>query len=190
MLKNLNKQESIFWREQMCFYKKAAVFAVKKIDKYNKSLEEPIIEHIKYRIKTEKSIEGKLAKRGMVVSIENALGLKDIAGIRLVCLFESDIYNIVKAIKNVLAFDVVLEKDYVKNPKKSGYRGYHILINVDIKGKIIPVEIQIRSLSMDFWACIEHKLVYKPNFKKRKKIQKSLEKASEQISQIEKTLCQ
>ena len=185
---NLSNKQLAEWKKTLSLYKKAAVSIIKTIDLYNRQQQEQPIEHIKYRIKSDESIEGKLLKKNVTPSIENALTLKDLAGIRLVCVFENDIYKIVEKIKDIDYLTVTNEKDYVKTPKKSGYRGYHLIVDVSYKDKIIPVEIQIRSLAMDFWACIEHKLIYKPDDRTKKKVRKSLQKASNQVSQIEKQM--
>lgn len=124
------------------------------------------IEHIKSRIKSSESIVKKLRRNGFESTIENMVEyVNDIAGIRVICSFSSDIYRIAEMISNQNDIEVLSIKDYIKNPKPSGYRSYHMLITVPIylSDRIVraKVEVQIRTVAMDFWASLEHKINYK-----------------------------
>lgn len=124
------------------------------------------IEYIKSRIKTPESIVKKLKRYGYESSIENMVNhVNDIAGIRIVCSFTSDIYRLAEMIGKQNDLTVVSIKDYIKNPKESGYKSYHMLVTVPIfktDGVVdTKVEIQIRTIAMDFWASLEHKIYYK-----------------------------
>ena len=124
------------------------------------------IEHIKSRIKSSESIVKKLRRNGYESTIENMVEyVNDIAGIRVICSFSSDIYRIAEMISNQNDIKVLSIKDYIKNPKPSGYRSYHMLITVPIylSDRIVDakVEVQIRTVAMDFWASLEHKINYK-----------------------------
>ena len=124
------------------------------------------IEHIKSRIKSSESIVKKLKKNGYESTIENMVEyVNDIAGIRVICSFSSDIYRIAEMISSQNDIKVLAIKDYIKNPKPSGYKSYHMLISVPIylSDRIVPakVEVQIRTVAMDFWASLEHKINYK-----------------------------
>ena len=124
------------------------------------------IEYIKSRIKSPESIVKKLKRNGYEVTIDNMLEhVKDIAGIRLVCSFTSDIYRLAEMIGRQNDLTVVSVKDYIKNPKESGYRSYHMIVSVPIflTDRVVDttVEIQIRTIAMDFWASLEHKIYYK-----------------------------
>ena len=124
------------------------------------------IEHIKSRIKTPQSIVKKLKKHGYESTIENMVKyVNDIAGIRVICSFTSDIYRIAEMIINQNDIKVISVKDYILNPKPSGYKSYHLIISVPIflSDRIVDtkVEIQIRTVAMDFWASLEHKIHYK-----------------------------
>lgn len=124
------------------------------------------IEHIKSRIKTPQSIVKKLKKHGYELTIENMVKyVNDIAGIRVICSFTSDIYRIAEMIINQSDIKVISVKDYILNPKPSGYKSYHLIISVPIflSDRIVDtkVEIQIRTVAMDFWASLEHKIHYK-----------------------------
>ena len=126
------------------------------------------IEHIKTRVKTAESIVKKLKRYGYETSIENMVKyINDIAGVRLICSFTSDIYRLAEMIGNQSDLKVLSIKDYIKNPKESGYKSYHMLVSVPIflSDSVVDtkVEIQIRTIAMDFWASLEHKLRYKKN---------------------------
>ena len=130
------------------------------IHKYNP------IEYIKSRIKSPESIVKKLKKNGFESTVENMLlHVNDIAGIRIVCSFTSDIYRLAEMIGKQNDLTVVSVKDYIKNPKESGYKSYHMLVTVPIflSDRVVDtkVEIQIRTIAMDFWASLEHKIYYK-----------------------------
>ena len=124
------------------------------------------IEHIKSRIKSSESIVKKLKRNGYESTIENMVEyVNDIAGIRVICSFSSDIYRIAEMISNHTDIKILSIKDYIKNPKPSGYRSYHMLITVPVylSDRIVhaKVEVQIRTVAMDFWASLEHKINYK-----------------------------
>lgn len=124
------------------------------------------IEYIKSRIKTPESIVKKLKRYGYESTIDNMVNhVNDIAGIRIVCSFTSDIYRLAEMIGKQNDLTVVSVKDYIKNPKESGYKSYHMLVSVPIflTDRVVDtkVEIQIRTIAMDFWASLEHKIYYK-----------------------------
>ena len=124
------------------------------------------IEHIKSRIKTSESIVKKLKKHGYESTIQNMIEhVNDIAGIRVICSFTSDIYRIADMIRNQSDIKIIAVKDYIITPKTSGYKSYHMLVSVPVflSDRIIDtkVEIQIRTVAMDFWASLEHKIHYK-----------------------------
>ena len=124
------------------------------------------VEHVKSRIKSEKSIIDKLNKKGYKVTAKNMIQhVHDIIGIRIVCSFLSDVYDIVDIIKSSKQFKIKEEKDYIKNPKTTGYMSYHLIVLVPIylneTVEHVEAEIQIRTSAMDFWASIDHKVQYK-----------------------------
>ena len=124
------------------------------------------IEHIKSRMKTSESIVKKLKKYGYESTIENMVKyINDIAGIRVICSFTSDIYEIADMIREQSDIRIIGVKDYIVSPKASGYRSYHMLVTVPVylSDRIVDtkVEIQIRTVAMDFWASLEHKIHYK-----------------------------
>lgn len=124
------------------------------------------IEHIKSRLKTPDSIVKKLKRYGFEVTIDNMVEkLSDIAGIRIICSFTSNIYQIAEMITKQSDVTVLYVKDYIKNPKPNGYKSYHMVVTIPIyltDGPVdTKVEIQIRTIAMDFWASLEHKIYYK-----------------------------
>ena len=124
------------------------------------------LEHVKSRIKTLESIEKKLIKKGFEVTKESMeKNIHDIIGVRIVCSFLSDVTDIVTMIQNSREIRIIDKKDYIANPKDSGYSSYHLIVLIPIylaSGvKYMEAEIQIRTVAMDFWASLDHKMRYK-----------------------------
>jgi len=124
------------------------------------------IEHIRYRVKKPNSISEKLIRLGYEPTIENARKhLSDIAGIRIICSFTTDIYKVFDLLEKQDDIEIIQIKDYIKNPKKNGYKSLHLLIDIPVylSSGVVPtrIEIQIRTIAMDFWASLEHKIYYK-----------------------------
>ena len=124
------------------------------------------IHGIESRIKSPQSIVGKLQKKGYPLSAKSAQQhLMDIAGIRVVCYYVNDIYAIAELLSTRDDFKLVKIKDYIRSPKPSGYRSLHMIVMVPVylatRRREVPVEIQIRTIAMDFWASLEHQLRYK-----------------------------
>lgn len=148
------------------------------------------IEHIKTRIKTPESIVKKLKKNGHETSIENMIKyVNDIAGVRLICSFTSDIYKLAEMIGNQSDLKVLAIKDYIKNPKESGYKSYHMIVSVPIflSDSVVDtkVEIQIRTIAMDFWASLEHKIYYKFEGNAPEYISRELKECAEIVSKLD-----
>ena len=126
------------------------------------------IHHIEYRVKTEESIVAKLQQRGYEVTVDNIYAhIQDVAGIRVICNYLDDIYYLRSLLTRNESFRVIREVDYIKEPKDSGYRSLHLIVDVPIvisEGTLhLPVEIQLRTIAMDMWASLEHELRYKSN---------------------------
>lgn len=124
------------------------------------------IEHITSRIKSPESIARKIRKKGLELTVENIVKyVNDVAGVRIICSFTSDIYRIASSISNQDDVMVLRVKDYIANPKPNGYMSYHMIVSIPIflTNDVIDtkVEIQIRTIAMDFWASLEHKIYYK-----------------------------
>lgn len=151
------------------------------------------IEHIKTRVKTPESIVKKLRKYGYEISIENMVKyVNDIAGVRLICSFTSDIYQLAEMIGNQSDLKVLSIKDYIKNPKESGYKSYHMLVSVPIylSDSVVDtkVEIQIRTIAMDFWASLEHKIYYKFEGNAPDYISRDLRECAEMVSSLDEKM--
>ena len=151
------------------------------------------IEHIKTRVKTPESIVKKLRKNGYEISIENMVKyVNDIAGVRLICSFTSDIYRLAEMIGNQSDLKVLSIKDYIKNPKESGYKSYHMLVSVPIylSDSVVDtkVEIQIRTIAMDFWASLEHKIYYKFEGNAPEYISRDLRECAEMVSSLDEKM--
>lgn len=148
------------------------------------------IEYIKSRIKTPESIVKKLKKGGYERTIENMVTyVKDIAGIRIVCSFTSDIYKLAEMIGRQNDLTVISVKDYMKHPKESGYKSYHMIVSVPIflSNRVVDtkVEIQIRTIAMDFWASLEHKIYYKFEGNAPEYISRDLRECAEIVSNLD-----
>ncbi len=148
------------------------------------------IEYIKSRIKTPESIVKKLRRNGYESTIDNMVNhVNDIAGIRIVCSFTSDIYRMADMIGKQNDLTVVWVKDYFKNPKDSGYKSYHMLVTVPIflSDRVVDtkVEIQIRTIAMDFWASLEHKIYYKFEGNAPDYISKDLKECADIVSMLD-----
>ena len=124
------------------------------------------VEHVKSRIKTESSVLDKLARKGYTLSLENLKDhVKDMIGIRIVCSFINDVDKIVDLIKKSKQFKVISEKNYIDNPKITGYQSIHLIVEIPLylneTVEYIPAEIQVRTVAMDFFASLDHKISYK-----------------------------
>lgn len=133
---------------------------------YRKKYRDYPIHNIQARIKSRKSIEHKLAARNLPITAFAAKdSLTDIAGIRVICYFTDDIYSILALIKHQTDLLIIKESDYINYPKSSGYKSYHMVLGIPvyrIEGmQYYPVEIQLRTLAMDLWASMEHRICYK-----------------------------
>lgn len=148
------------------------------------------IEHVKTRLKSSDSICDKLRRDGYEITIENMVEhVKDIAGIRIICSFTSDIYKIAEVLSKQTDIEIVYIKDYYKNPKPSGYQSYHMIVKVPVslsnRDVMVKAEIQIRTVAMDFWATLEHKIRYKLNGKAPIHIQQSLLECARMVSALD-----
>lgn len=148
------------------------------------------IHNIESRLKSPESIIGKLQKKGLPLTPESARkNLLDMAGIRVTCCYISDIYEIVNLLSRRDDYVILKQKDYIKNPKPSGYRSYHMIINVPVylsaQKKYAPVEVQIRTMAMDFWASLEHQLRYKQSAAITPEISEELRECAERIAETD-----
>ena len=190
----MNNIDSKEWDAMMLKYK----FAKTKLEadleillkEYEYKNEYNPVEHIKSRLKSERSILKKLEEKGYEKNVENIKKhIHDIVGFRIVCSFLSDVYDIVGIIKNSKTFKIINESDYIANPKDTGYTSYHlnVLVPVHLEEKLeyIEAEIQIRTVAMDFWASLDHKLQYKLPKEIPLHLQRELLECSDEIKVID-----
>ena len=135
----------------------------------------------------------KLQKRGHELSVEAAQKfLTDIAGVRVICSYIDDIYLIKNLLLSQDDIQLIRESDYIKHPKSNGYRSLHLIVTIPVfqssKKELVHVEIQIRTIAMDFWASLEHELAYKLDKKKRVSISSELKACANEIAEIDKRM--
>lgn len=149
-----------------------------------------LIEHTNIRIKSPDSVRGKLDRKGLEHTIENIRShLRDIIGVRIVCKFLSDIYSVVEIIKTMSNCHVEKFKDYIKNPKPNGYRSYHLILRITHeKYADIYVEIQLRTISQDAWASLEHQMKYKQNIQNESLIVHELRRCATELASTDITM--
>ena len=151
------------------------------------------IEHITSRIKSASSIARKIRIKGLELTVENIVKyINDVAGVRIICSFTSDIYRIADAIAKQNDVKILKVKDYIANPKPNGYTSYHMIVSIPIflSNDVIDtkVEIQIRPIAMDFWASLEHKIYYKFDGKAPDGIRDELRECANIISFLDKKM--
>ncbi len=151
------------------------------------------IEHITSRLKSAQSIARKMRIKQKELTVENIIRyINDVAGIRIICTFTSDIYRIADAITNQNDVTTLKIKDYIANPKPNGYTSYHMIVSVPIflSNDVIDtkVEIQIRTIAMDFWASLEHKIYYRFEGKAPEGIREELRECANIISFLDKKM--
>ena len=182
------------WKEVVLIYNSALKQISTKLEILNEEFQHVHrynpIEHIKGRIKTPESIVKKLKKHGYESTINNMIRyVNDIAGIRVICSFASDIYQIAEMISNQSDIKVISVKDYIVNPKASGYKSYHMLVSVPVylsdRIEDTKVEIQIRTVAMDFWASLEHKIHSKFEGNAPEHIKEELVECAQMVSELD-----
>lgn len=149
-----------------------------------------VIRNMSARIKTTDSIIKKLIRKGRKVNFKEAVGeLNDIAGIRVVCYFCDDIYEVAEKIREQRDLRVIKEKDYVKNPKKSGYQSVHLIVGVPVtyldRTEEVRVEIQIRSFAMDYWAELDTQMCYKKDAGQIENVEREIKAYSDVIAGVD-----
>lgn len=198
MVNAINKFDDVdSWKTVMFLYNAALKEVGTKLEILNDEFQHVHrynpIEHIKTRVKTPESIVKKLKRYGHETSIENMVKyVNDIAGVRLICSFSSDIYQLAEMIGNQSDLKVLTVKDYIKNPKESGYKSYHMLVSVPVflSDSVVDtkVEIQIRTIAMDFWASTEHQLRYKKDREFTEEAQLKLKHCADLMAQADEEM--
>ncbi|NLK21189.1 MAG: GTP pyrophosphokinase family protein [Epulopiscium sp.] len=151
------------------------------------------IEHVKSRIKTPESILKKVHRKGIEASLPSIReNIKDIAGIRIVCSFVSDIYKLSEMLQNQKDIRTIKYKDYIKTPKPNGYQSLHLILEVPVfmsdRVEDVCVEVQIRTMGMDFWASLEHKIYYKYNEEIPQNLKDELKEAALTVAQLDEKM--
>ena len=151
------------------------------------------IEFIESRLKRPSSIARKLQKSGLEVTVENMTKhLSDIAGIRVLCAYIGDIYEIARMLAHQKDVEIITVKDYIKHPKDNGYRSYHMIVEIPVyfSDDVRPVrcEIQIRTIAMDFWATLDHDMQYKKQVEDAEQIMKELKECADIIHQTDEKM--
>lgn len=194
-----NKEEKLDVKEEpfdklMFFYKSALNQLTTQMnivkDEFKIIYNYDLIDHIDTRIKEPKSIIKKMEKKKYEKTYLNLIEkINDIAGMRIVCTLKDDIFFIRDLIRQMTDIHVLKEKDYVTNPKESGYSSYHMIVEVPVrlsqKTIYVKCEIQIRTLAMDFWASFEHKVKYKTDQEVNKKTSKELVACAKMINKFD-----
>lgn len=182
------------WKEAMLDYNSALKQIETKLailnDEFQHIHRYNPIEHIKARIKTPESIVKKLRRYGLEFTLDNMeAAVNDIAGVRITCSFTSDIFRLADMIRDQKDIKVLSTKDYITTPKASGYRSYHMIVSVPVyfsdRIKEVKVEIQIRTVAMDFWASLEHKIHYKFEGNAPQHIKEELIECSKMIADLD-----
>ncbi|MBQ8532528.1 MAG: GTP pyrophosphokinase family protein [Clostridia bacterium] len=182
------------YSELMMKYNCAMLEIKTKLDVLNSQLslenDRNPFESISCRIKTPKSIVEKLQRKGYPLTVDSIeQNLNDVAGIRVICSFRDDIYTLSKRLCSQDDIRVIEIKDYIKSPKPNGYRSLHLILEVPIflldEKKYMRVEVQFRTIAMDFWASLEHKVKYKKDILNSDEISFELKKCAEEISRID-----
>lgn len=151
------------------------------------------IEMIKSRVKKPTSIVEKLQRRGFDISLKSMMdNLDDVAGIRVICSFVDDIYQVAEMLVRQDDVRVLAVKDYIKHPKENGYRSYHMIIEIPVffsnEKKHMRVEVQIRTIAMDFWASLDHQLKYKKELDRAAQISEELKRCAEVIARTDEDM--
>ncbi len=193
------RQNTLPYQRLMTYYK----CAMMEIETKFKVLDEQFslqhdrnpIEGIKTRLKSPESLAGKLKRKGLpmtIASIEE--NIYDVAGIRIICSFPEDIYTLADCLLKQDDIRLIEKKDYIKNPKKSGYRSLHLIVEVPIflenEKRLVKTEVQLRTIAMDFWASLDHKLQYKKDIapEEAAEISRSLAECAETIAELDEKM--
>lgn len=182
------------FREMMMMYSCAIKEVKTKLQVLNDELsitrKRNPIEFIKSRIKQPTSIASKLKRKGCPVTVESAMDvLSDVAGVRVICAFIDDIYKVADMLTAQDDIELIKRKDYIKNPKMNGYRSLHLIVEVPVffsdHKELMRVEVQIRTIAMDFWASLEHQLKYKKDIDDAENIMYELRACADVINRTD-----
>ncbi|RAP78649.1 GTP pyrophosphokinase family protein [Paenibacillus montanisoli] len=193
----MDKEMVMQWAKMLMSYKFALDEVSTKLTILNEELQfiqhyNPI-EHVKTRIKSPESIVEKLQRKGLEVSRENAAEhIRDIAGVRVICSFTTDVYRVYDMIRSQGDVKVLEVKDYIRSPKPNGYQSLHLIIEIPVflsdRIEHVKVEIQLRTIAMDFWASLEHKIYYQFHEAMPTSIREQLKETADMIGALDKRM--
>ena len=148
------------------------------------------IHHLESRIKKPASIFEKLERYGKEPTLENLERyIMDVAGVRVICSYIHDVYNLLELLQKQDDLEIVEIKDYINNPKLNGYRSLHVIVRIPVyfldKKELIPVEVQLRTIAMDFWASLEHKIAYKFEGKAPDYLERELKSCADMVDMLD-----
>jgi putative GTP pyrophosphokinase len=185
------KEDTHLYKELMMMYRGAIREIQTKLevlnDEFSIRYKRNPISFIKTRIKTPESVLQKLKSKNLEISLESIItNLHDVAGIRVICAFIDDIYDIAQMLTKQDDITVIETKDYIQNPKDNGYRSLHLILEVPVyfsdRKQPMQVEVQIRTIAMDFWASLDHQLRYKKGVEHHAEIQADLKDCADIIA--------
>ena len=193
-IKTLMQNYAMPYRELMSYYRCAMMEVETKFNVLNEELslqyDRNPIESIKTRLKSPESIAEKLQRRGFPLTVESIeQNLNDIAGVRVICAFPSDIYQLEEAFLKQDDIRLVERKDYIANPKSNGYRSLHLIVEIPIflhdHKRLMRVEVQFRTISMDWWASLEHKIRYKKGLQESDHVDQELFECAKMSAELD-----
>lgn len=205
LMERLSKSEITTWlknyakpyQELMAYYRCALMEVETKFNVLNEELslvyDRNPIETIKSRIKSPESIVDKVMRKGIPLTVDSIeKNISDIAGIRVICAFPNDIYMLSEALLRQDDVRLITRKDYIRQPKDNGYRSLHLIIETPIflhnQTRLMKVEVQLRTISMDWWASLEHKIRYKKNLADDARVARELQECAEMGAELDRRM--
>ena len=191
------EEKDVTFQKLMFIYKMAIKELDTKIEIFKEEFKTfydyDLVDHVNTRIKSPKSIINKMKKKECKLTYRDMIeNINDIAGVRVVCPLQKDIYSIKNLIQSIPGIETLKEKDYITQPKESGYSAYHIILGVPVmlsKQLIyVKVEVQIRTMAMDFWSSLEHKMKYKTKEEPSKKKSKEWVNCAKAINKLDEKM--
>ena len=185
------------FKELMAYYNCAMMEVATKFNVLNEELslqyDRNPIESIKTRLKSLESIADKLNRRDLPLTVQSIeSNINDVAGVRVICAFPSDIYMLSEALLKQDDIHLIQKKDYIANPKDNGYRSLHLIIETPIflhdQKKLMKVEVQFRTISMDWWASLEHRIRYKKDLQMEEGLHRELFECAEQSAELDRRM--